>query len=76
MTHPTEDQEHRAEAARLRLLPRADQRETITLYRSIASNPKVPKAERQAGLKRAAALERLLGLAGKKIKKNVKRTLD
>ncbi len=63
------EQEHRAEAERLAQLPRADQREIIALHRSVASNPKVPKWERQAGLERAAALERLLRLAPKKRKR-------
>jgi hypothetical protein len=59
---PDKEQEYREEANRLAQLPRADQREIIALHRSIASNPKVPKAERQAGLERAEALERFLGL--------------
>jgi len=66
---PASEAEHREEAERLALLPREDQREIIALHRSIASNPKVPKREREAGRERAAALERLLGLAKKGRKK-------
>lgn len=65
MPEPSKEQEYREEAERLAKLPRADQREIIALHRSVAKNPKVPKQERQAGLRRAAALERLLGLAKK-----------
>jgi hypothetical protein len=38
-------QEYREEAARLALLPKADQMEIIALHRSVADNPKVPKRE-------------------------------
>lgn len=68
MIDPAKEQEHREEAKRLALLPRADQREIIAMYRTVANNPKVPKRERQAGLERAAALERFLGLVKKKRK--------
>jgi hypothetical protein len=68
MIDPKKEQEYRLEAERLALLPVADQREIIALHRSVASNPKVPKRERQAGLERAAALEKLLGIAQKKPK--------
>lgn len=61
--------EHRAEAERLALLPVADQREIIALYRSVANGRGVPKRERQAGLERAAALERLLKLKAPNRKK-------
>jgi hypothetical protein len=60
------EREYREEAERLARLPREDQREIIALHRSVADNPKVPKAEREAGKQRADALERLLGLAKKK----------
>jgi hypothetical protein len=69
MPDPAREQEYREEAERLAKLPRADQREIIALHRSVANNPKVPKRERQAGLERAAALERLLRLAKKPRKK-------
>jgi len=61
--------EYRQEAERLALLPRADQREIIALHQSVADNPKIPKRERQAGLVRAAALEKLLGLTRKRPKR-------
>lgn len=54
------EQEHRAEAERLALLPVEDQREIIAIYRACAKNPKIPKAERQWGLARVRALERHL----------------
>lgn len=62
-------EEFRQEAARLSLLPAADQHEIIALHRSVASNPKVSKREREAGKARADALERFLGLAKKRRKK-------
>jgi hypothetical protein len=62
------EQEYRDEARRLSALPRADQREIIAMHRSIAANPKVPAKERQAGLERAQALERLLRLTKKRRK--------
>jgi hypothetical protein len=75
MPNPTKEQEYREEAERLALLPVEDQREIIALHRSVVSNPKVPKREREAGKERADALERLLGLAKKKERKT-KRSLD
>jgi hypothetical protein len=69
MPEPSKDQEYREEAARLALLAVADQREIVAMHRAIATNPKVPKREREAGLERAAALERLLGLVGRGEKK-------
>jgi hypothetical protein len=66
MPDRAKEQEYREEAERLALLPVADQREVIALHRSVASNPKVPKREREAGQERAAALERLLGLGRRK----------
>lgn len=59
----------RAEAERLALLPVADQREVIALHRSVADNPKVPKADRQAAADRADALERHLRLLNRGKKK-------
>ncbi|MBI3410367.1 MAG: hypothetical protein HY040_18665 [Planctomycetes bacterium] len=66
MPEPAKQQEHREEAKRLAQLPRSDQRELIAMHRAIAKDPKVPKAERRAGLARADSLERLLKLTGKK----------
>jgi hypothetical protein len=60
---PTPDpaeQEQRAEAERLALLPAADQREIIALHRSVADNPKARKRDRDAARERADALERHL----------------
>jgi hypothetical protein len=56
----TSEDEFRAEAERLALLPPADQREVIALHRSVAANPKLPKADRRAAADRADALERRL----------------
>jgi hypothetical protein len=57
---PDQEQEYREEAERLAHLPEADQHEIIAMHRDIASNPKLPKDARQAGLERADALERHL----------------
>jgi hypothetical protein len=70
MRDHAKEREYREEAERLALLPVADQREVIALHRSVASNSKVPKREREAGQERAAALERLLGLGRPKRKKS------
>jgi hypothetical protein len=70
MSDPLKEQEYRAEAERLALLPKEDQREIIALHRSVADNPKVPKREREAARQRADALERLLKLGKKKRKKS------
>ncbi len=69
MLDPAKEQEYREEARRLALLPREDQREVIALYRNIADNPRVPKREREEGLRRADALERHLKLARRKKRK-------
>ena len=66
MPDASKEQECREEAERLARLPVEDQRDIVALHRSVAANPKTPKKEREAGLERAAALERLLGLAKKK----------
>jgi hypothetical protein len=60
--------EDRAEAARLKLLPKAEQRQIVAMYRDVAAGKGVPADERKAGLERAAALERLLKLVKKKRK--------
>jgi hypothetical protein len=57
---PSEEQDYRAEAERLALLPVADQREIIALHRSVADNAKVPKRDRETARQRADALERHL----------------
>jgi hypothetical protein len=60
MTEADNEQEYREEAERLALLAREDQKEIIALHRSVADNPKAPKADRRAARKRAEALERHL----------------
>jgi hypothetical protein len=66
MLDPEKEQEYREEAARLGQLPKEDQREIIALHRSVADNPKVRKADREAARERADALEKFLGLAPKR----------
>jgi hypothetical protein len=58
--------EDRAEAKRLRLLPRAEQRKIVELIRSPADNPKLPEADRREARRRAKALAELLRLTPKK----------
>jgi hypothetical protein len=65
---PEKEQEYRQEAERLAMLPVADRRKIIAMHREIANGKGVPKAERQAGLERAAALERFLKPKKKKQK--------
>ena len=68
---PQETDEDRQEAERLKLLPKAQQRAIIALYRDVARGKGVPAAERKASLRRAAALEKLLGIS-EKTQKNKK----
>jgi len=56
----TNEEEYRAEAERLALLPVADQKEIIALHRSVADNPKLVQRDRQAAADRADAMERHL----------------
>jgi hypothetical protein len=63
------DEPYREEAERLALLPVEEQRQVIELHRRVASNPAVPQADRDEGMRHAEALERLLGLARKPGKK-------
>lgn len=65
---PEKETEYREEAERLAVLPVAEQLKIIAMHREIASDKVVPKAERQAGLERAAALERFLRPKKKKRK--------
>jgi hypothetical protein len=46
----------------LKLASKDDQRAVIALHRSVARNPKLPEAERIEARRKAAALEKLLGL--------------
>jgi hypothetical protein len=66
MSNPSKDEEFRQEAARLAMLPKADQRAVIALHRSVANDPGVSEANRTEARKRANALEMLLGLKPKK----------
>jgi hypothetical protein len=68
MPHDTTEDD-RQEAARLRLLPVADQIAIVELIGSPASNPKVPKADRQEAARRARVLARLLKLPTPKRRK-------
>ena len=64
-----QEREYREEAERLALLPVAQQRAIIGMYRDVANGKGVPAKERKAGLERAAVLERLLKLRKKKRRK-------
>jgi hypothetical protein len=55
MTTPAD--EHRVEAERLAQLSLEDQRTIIAMHRQDASNPKVPKRDRDFARERADALE-------------------
>jgi hypothetical protein len=57
------EQEHRAEAARLRCVDRDTQRQIIAIHRNTAENRKLPKQDRDFAGQRADALERILGPA-------------
>ncbi len=61
-----DDNEHQAEAERLRQLPKADQRAIVDMHRADADNPKVPKADRDYARQRFRALTRLLKLDKKR----------
>lgn len=50
----------RAEAERLALLQPDQQRAIIALHRSVADNPKVPKADRELARRRADLLTKFL----------------
>jgi hypothetical protein len=57
---PSPEQEYRAEAGRLALLPAEDRRAIVALHRSVADDPKVPKRDRDAARERSEALARHL----------------
>jgi hypothetical protein len=61
-TDNNREQEHRDEAERLAQLPRDVQRQIVAMHWTDASNPKVPKPDRDIAKARAQALERLLKL--------------
>jgi len=54
--------EDRAEAKRLKLLPKAEQREIVEMVRAVADNPKIPEADRKEARRRGKALAELLRL--------------
>ena len=58
--------EDRAEAKRLKLLPKSEQRQIVEHIRSVADNPKVPEADRKEATRRGKALAELLKLNPKK----------
>lgn len=64
------DEEDRAEAERLKQLPRAEQRAIVELIGSPALDPKVSEENRKEARRRARALTRLLKLNPKKKGKN------
>jgi hypothetical protein len=57
---PEQEQEYVEEAERLAVLPVAEQRQIISLHRSVADDAKVPKRDRDLARDRADALERHL----------------
>ena len=56
----------RAEARRLKLLSKKEQREIVEHVRSVAFDPRVPEADRLEAKRRGRALEELLGLKPRK----------
>ena len=57
------EQEHRAEATRLRCVDRDTQRQIIAIHRNTAENRKLPKEDREFARQRADALERIFAPA-------------
>jgi hypothetical protein len=57
---PEQEQETRAEAERLALLPREEQLQIIRMHRADAANPAVPVADRRYAAERADELTRHL----------------
>jgi len=68
---PAKEQEYRAEAERLALLPRDDQRQLIAQHRAIAADKSVPKPDRKEAKERAEALERHLRRLSRKKRKSM-----
>lgn len=60
--------EDRAEAERLKLIPRSEQRAIIALHRAVAADTAVSDENRREARRRAKALETLLNLEPKKRK--------
>jgi len=61
-------EEHREHAERLKLLPRAVQRQVLAIYRTDAERPGIGKKDRQISLARVEALETLLKLKAPRTK--------
>ena len=57
--------EDRAEAERLKLLPKAEQRQIVELIRAVANDPRVAEGDRREARRRAKALATLLRLTPK-----------
>lgn len=57
--------EDREEAKRLKLLPKAEQRQIVEMVRFVADDPRVPDADRKEARRRAKALDELLRLTRK-----------
>jgi len=62
-TPEPDDEQFRAEAARLRLLDEQTQRDIVEMHRLVARDPKAPLQHREQARRLAAALPRLLGLS-------------
>jgi len=63
---PDKERKYGREAKRLAKLPTDLQKQIIALQRDLASNPRLKKQDREAGMERADALERNLRLLRKK----------
>ncbi len=68
---PEQEQEYRAEAERLALLPRDDQRQLIAQHRAIAADKGVPMPDRKEAKERADALEKHLRRLARKGRKSL-----
>ena len=63
MLDPITEREYRNEAAELERMPLREVREVIAMCRQVASDPRVPRRDRDEERRRVEALERFLGLA-------------
>jgi hypothetical protein len=62
MMTPEQEQEYRAEAERLAMLPREDQAAVVAMYRRLSADPLATKACRAEAERKAEALAAILGL--------------
>lgn len=62
----TIDDDDRTDAERLKLLPEQTQRDYVAMYWHKSLNSKLSSEERAEARRKSAALEKLLGLSGKK----------